>query len=234
MKKIKLICFPYAGGVSQFYVNIFFNNLSPNLELIPIEYSGHGSRYTEELFTSIDEFINDVILEIKKNVHNSDDYILLGYSMGSKIIYRLYYELERMNFKLPYAMIFCATSPPNVITDIIDISDKSIVSIIESNPFANDIFSNTELLELSINILKADIQVLNSLNLNFKKCTISCPIFVFNGNLYVEIQNQFFEWFSLTTYKIHFIILEGGHFFLYQHANYVSELINWFILQNVL
>lgn len=66
MKKIKLICFPYAGGVSQFYVNIFFNNLSPNLELIPIEYSGHGSRYTEELFTSIDEFINDVILEIKK------------------------------------------------------------------------------------------------------------------------------------------------------------------------
>ncbi len=52
MKKLKLFCFPYAGGSSIVYEK-WRKLLSPSIELIPIEYPGRGRKFARPICDNI-------------------------------------------------------------------------------------------------------------------------------------------------------------------------------------
>ena len=79
---MQLFCFPCAGGTAD-----FFNQLdpwfSPAIELVKLEYAGHGTRHREPLYQDFAQLAEDLYAEVKSRYRSGGDYALFGYSMGS-------------------------------------------------------------------------------------------------------------------------------------------------------
>lgn len=94
MKKIKLLCLPYAGASATIYYK-FQPLLEEKINLIPIELSGRGTRIDEPLLFSFKEAINDVVNQIQANINSEDEYMILGYSFGSLLAYEASQRLKK-------------------------------------------------------------------------------------------------------------------------------------------
>lgn len=113
-KKVKLLCIPYAGGNAQFYNKIFSKHIADYIEIVPIELPGHSMRINEKLKHDMKDLVNDIINKVSVYINSEDEYALLGYSLGSRIIYCLYNEMVKRNWKLPLSMFICASPPPTL------------------------------------------------------------------------------------------------------------------------
>lgn len=79
---MKLICLTYAGGNATFYDQLQ-KELSESVEVIAMEYAGHGQRHKEPFYKTFDELSRDLLRQLKEKVAVGEDYAIMGYSMGS-------------------------------------------------------------------------------------------------------------------------------------------------------
>ena len=89
MKKhtINLFTFPHAGGSSV----IFFKwkkILDKHIHLFQFEYSGHGSRIKEPLFTSVESIVKEACTLYNNNFFEKP-FALFGHSMGAIVAMEL-------------------------------------------------------------------------------------------------------------------------------------------------
>ena len=80
MKAKQLFCFTYAGGNASFF-DVIEKDL-PGIDLIKLEYAGHGNRHREPFYESFDELADDMFAQFCDR-RNEADYALFGYSMGT-------------------------------------------------------------------------------------------------------------------------------------------------------
>jgi len=89
---IQMFALPYAGGSASIY-NDWVSELKPSINVYPIEYAGHGSRFCEDFYLSIEDAAEDISEMIKSQ--QEDDYVIYGHSMGCLV------ALERGNRLIP-------------------------------------------------------------------------------------------------------------------------------------
>ncbi len=224
--RIKLVCLPYAGGYAQFYKNVLDQHVADYVDVVPIELPGHGMRFGEKLKNNIRDLLNDILKIVDTIINGEGEYALLGYSMGSRIIYGLYSEIRKRKWKLPIAMFFCASPPPTLAEKRIETTRNSLINIIKKSQFGKKILGNAELLDVNINILGADINVLNSFNEKKEECMIQCPIYVFNGNKEYQLRMYDSKWQKMSEERCDIKTFKGGHYFIYEQAANVAEVIN--------
>ena len=80
MNKPQLFCFSFAGGTASFFDEL--EKDLPELELIKVEYPGHGTRFREAFAADFEALADDAFRQVKKQ-YLKGTYGLLGYSMGS-------------------------------------------------------------------------------------------------------------------------------------------------------
>ena len=61
---MQLFCFTYAGGTASFFDPI--EKELDGIEVIKLEYSGHGTRHKEPLFYSFDDLSADIFRKLKE------------------------------------------------------------------------------------------------------------------------------------------------------------------------
>ena len=83
---IKLFCVPYAGGTAEVF-NGLKEYLNDGIELITVEYSGHGKRAKEPFYETFDSMAEDTARVINSYLENGGEYALFGYSMGSVVCF---------------------------------------------------------------------------------------------------------------------------------------------------
>lgn len=106
---MNIYCFPYAGGSSFMYSELR-KKLSGSHKIIPMEYPGHGVRMGEELIDSPDQIIDDMFNQICMK-DNGAPFALLGYSLGSKLLFLLYDKYrDNAIFRRLKAVFFCASA----------------------------------------------------------------------------------------------------------------------------
>lgn len=105
-----LFCLPCAGGLASNYSDL--KTKMDNIEIYPIEYKGHGFRYTECYYSSWQEAIIDIYNTIN-SVCSFENYSILGHSMGALIAYDLYYLILKKKQNLPEELFFAGLMPPN-------------------------------------------------------------------------------------------------------------------------
>ncbi len=56
--KPQLFCFSYAGGSASFF-DVIEKDLAP-IEMVKLEYSGHGTRRKDPFYKAFDELVEDM------------------------------------------------------------------------------------------------------------------------------------------------------------------------------
>lgn len=108
---IQVFCLPYAGGEASCFVQLQ-EKLEADMEIYSVEYSGHGSRLGEKLYSDWDSFLDDVAVQIQENYRGGSRICLLGYSMGSIVAHELI--RRKLLPVMPTHLVLISHSAPNV------------------------------------------------------------------------------------------------------------------------
>ena len=215
----KLICFPYAGGSSTIYSDLK-RQLGRQVEVVPIDYSGHGMRMFEELPQSLDETADDAY-KLVKELSKDDDYILFGYSMGALVAYEVAKRLEQNNDKLPLTIIFVSSNPPGI-SDVEERifgydDDDFLKSVIDLGGMTDEILEDEELKSFFAPILRADFKQIYDYKGSDYKLNQNIVV------LYTVDEKHFLGWKGVTNKACKLIPMQGGHFFLHDR---VEDLVS--------
>ena len=88
VEKIKLFCWPFAGGSASYYLS-WKQYLKTNIEVIPVQLSGRGERYTDTPYDNFYDIAEEGYNYLINNVEPEEKFALFGHSMGSWIVYEI-------------------------------------------------------------------------------------------------------------------------------------------------
>ncbi len=222
MRKLRLFCFPYAGGSAVVY-NKWQELLDKNIRLCPVELAGRGKRIADPFYNSVEETAEDIIKIIRYDLMHSA-FAFFGHSLGAIIAYRVSQKLKEKRMPEPVHVFFSGRGAPHIKR-----SDKKPYHTLPDDEFKERIldlggtprefFEHPELLEILVPLLKSDFR--NSWEYVHPKepNPLNCNITVFTGTTEDLKPEQIEGWQEHTKGECTRHCLEGGHFFLNSQEN---------------
>ena len=228
--KAQLFCFTYAGGTAAFFDNI--EKCLNNVEVIPLEYAGHGNRVKEPFYQDFDELAKDLYVKLVNN-YKGGKYALFGYSMGTiSVVEVLKRIIEKHVIKLP-DYIFLAAHEPYTKTVIKEYSESEIDDFVKERTVSfggvpEKLINNKSFWRIYLPIYRADYSIIHKYRFEALKLKISIPAVVF----YSENDTPFKkmkDWNQYFIEKCEYYEFDGTHFFMKEHycdiANIIKEKI---------
>ena len=108
--KIRLFCFPYAGGNAQVF-QTWADLLPPNIEVIAIEAPGKGRRLLEAPCHTLDALCAELI-PVLQPILQAKPFSFFGHSNGAVVAFDLASRLHSFGAPLPQILLLSASPAP--------------------------------------------------------------------------------------------------------------------------
>lgn len=234
--KLRLVCFPYAGGGAQTYVS-WADKLPEGVELVAIQPPGRANRIAEKPFSDMDKLISALISQMQsvKDV----PYVLFGHSLGSKVAYELSATMQRLGQVNASHLIVSGSGSPGVASQeapLYLLNDEEFIDkLSELNGTPREILENRELMSLLAPLIRADFKISDTYQPNGP--LVDCPISILGGIDDADVTDELLQaWNELTTRPGRVHKFPGDHFFIEQHVDKVVQTVNdilFSVLQNL-
>lgn len=109
--KIRIFCFPYAGGGASAYRN-WGTYLPDYVGVYPIQIPGRENRITEKALTDMCELTDKIVSAI--HPYLDTPYLVFGHSLGAKISYEVCNELREKQDNAPCHLIVSGSRAPHI------------------------------------------------------------------------------------------------------------------------
>jgi medium-chain acyl-[acyl-carrier-protein] hydrolase len=225
--RIRLFCFPYAGGSSQIFRN-WPDNLSEEIEVCLLHLPGRGTRIHEPAHARLDALVDDVFKDIVPYL--SKPFAFFGHSMGALVSFELARYLRRVQAPAPSQLFLSGRSAPQIPeTDppTYNLPEPEFIQAIRSlNGTPREVLEHPELMSLMIPLLRADFSVCQTYSYVVES-PLSCPITAFGGLEDDEVACENLEgWRELTTSDFKLRMLPGDHFFLHSQEAAILRILS--------
>lgn len=225
---MKLFCFTYAGGSASFYEQI--EELLPkDIEVIKLEYAGHGTRRKEPFYADFDELAEDMYTQIASRLSDGDAYALMGYSMGSiSVAETLRRVIARGELPLP-KHVFLAAHEPQTKVELRNYNSGELDELVKERTISfgavpEKLIHNDSFWRMYLPIYRADYSIIGNYRFENLKLLTTVPVTVF----YSESDTPFRDMKEWTRYFVgpsEFIEYTGSHFFIQEHKKAMAEVI---------
>lgn len=229
MSKLKLFCFPYAGGSAIIYKK-WAPYLDAGIVLHPVELAGRGQRMQEPLYKDAEGAVEDAFQMMQREAGNMP-YALFGHSMGSKIVYELAQKIRKDNFPPPVHVFFSGRGAPHVKREdkrkYHEMNDEDFkTAVLQLGGTPPEVFAHPELMELFFPLLRSDFKIAESDIPEKKMLPLDSDITVFLGKTDDLNAAQCDGWKLHTNKRCELYYFPGGHFFLHEEIAGITEVIN--------
>lgn len=229
MSRVKLYCFPFAGGAASSYSQ-WRQYIASDIELRPIELAGRGRRMRDPKYNSIDDAVDDVFNIIKGEILLGE-YAFYGHSMGSMIAIELAYKIKQLGLPGPIHLIVsgrCAPQIPRTNKRVLHHLDDETFKkeLIDMGGTPKELFEHPELMELFLPLLKADFTLTETYVHSQKDAPLDCDITAMAGKEDEDSPEEVEAWGIYTRGKFNIHYFDGGHFFIYDEPQRVLGIIN--------
>lgn len=235
MSRVKLFCFPYAGGSSAIFSK-WKLHLDPAIDLVAVELTGRGRRLHESLYTDFPAAVDDVFKQIEDQL--CGHYALFGHSMGSRISYALAQKIRQHRLPTPVHAFFSGSNAPHVKR-----ADERMFHLMDDGEFKREVmmlggtpaefFQYPELQELFFPVLRNDFKLTETEKIADTIYPLAHNITVFLGKDDDLSDREGHGWHAHTTSLCSVHYFNGGHFFLNDSILHVVRLINAALLAEV-
>lgn len=225
--RLRLYCFPYAGGGVPVFRN-WLRHLPSSIELHIVQLPGRGSRLFEQPYTQIAGLVKEITDKFIAQMDGS--FAFFGHSLGAIISFELA-RLLKQNYQLtPIHLFVSGHAAPQLMDPFEPIyqlpDDEFILRVRELNGAPVEVFENAELMELFLPVLRADF-TLNETYQFQPGPLLSSPITSFGGSEDLRVPGELLQaWGELTTQPFNMRIFPGDHFFLHTAQTQVIETIS--------
>ncbi len=224
--RLRLLCFPYAGGDIHSYRN-WAKLVPPDIQLIGVQLPGRGRRLSETPNRDLRHTVRQLLVELKPWLHQP--FAFFGHSMGALLSFELAHSLRAAGLSGPEHLFVSGRSAPHVPDSRAPLHDmpepEFINELKKYNGTPQEVFDSRELLDLVLPTLRADFEMVETYEFRTTS-PLDIPITAFGGSHDPEVPLT-----DLSAWKIHTQqqfserILEGDHFFINSHASAIVQQI---------
>jgi medium-chain acyl-[acyl-carrier-protein] hydrolase len=213
--KLRLFCFPYAGGNSLIYRK-WPTGLPATVELCAIQLPGHGNRLREKPFDRLTPLVSALATELLPYLDKP--FAFFGHSMGALISFELARLLRREFGKGPEQLFVSGHRGPRIINGGPRIYDMPREEFIEQlrrlNGTPKEVLEHPELIDLMTPILRADFAITETYEY-LNEAPLDCHLTAFGGLGDIEVTRKHLEaWRAETRASFSLRMFPGDHFFL--------------------
>lgn len=236
--RIRLFCFPYAGGNANAFRS-WADKLNPQIEIVALQYPGRATRFKEPLIDSMDQMLASLEHALLDSLHEKP-FAFLGHSMGASIAFEFTRVLQSKAYPLPKQLIVSGrrapceplahqSHPQKQPTYTLPKADF-LEKIRQLNGTPAELLEHDDLMELMEPILRNDFKLVETLNYK-QEAMLNMPVYVMSGEDDNHVNEATIEaWQDETTESCHFYSFPGDHFFLHTHEGDVLKVIEDILL----
>ena len=227
MSKPQLFCFTYAGGNAAFF-DLIEKDL-PKLELVKLEYSGHGTRHREPFYRDFDELTDDMFRLLTEQYYGGE-YSLFGYSMGTIALAEVLKRIIADSKMRKPTHVFLAAHEPHSKAELIGFTDDELDEWVKNRTIKfgavpEKLLNNKSFWRMYLPIYRADYSIIGKYSFEelFLKTTI--PVTVFYSETDTP-RSEMELWKKYFIGECEFFRYEGTHFFIQNHHAEMARIIN--------
>ena len=215
--RVRLLCFPYAGGAASLYRG-WADGMPSEIEVLPVQPPGRESRLREPSLRDMDSLADALERGLAAELDRGP-YALFGHSLGALSAYELARRRRDAGRPEPVHLLVSAHSAPQLPWEdepLHDMpSDRFRERLRELQGTPAEVLDHPELMELVEPMLRADFQ-LNETYRHRPGPPLTCPITAFGGVGDEDVPRRKLEpWAELTRGPFRLETIAGGHFFLH-------------------
>lgn len=234
---MQLFCFTFAGGTAAFF-DPLEQNLGASIEVVKLEYAGHGARHRESFYDSFSRLAEDLFEIIQERRRGSEDYAFLGYSMGSISAVEVLKRVLHSNEMPPPVHMFLAAHEPYVKRELLGLSaadrDELIKArTIEFGGIPERLIENRSFWRVYLPIYRADYSLIWNYDFQHLDLKSNIPATVFYSETDTPLDG-ITQWTRFFSGKCEFVKYEGNHFFIQKHCREMADVIKRSLLQDEL
>lgn len=225
--RLRLLCFPYAGGSALIYRN-WSENLPAEIEVYALQLPGRGGRMQEPAATHLTPLIEAIAQAIMP--HLDKPFAFFGHSMGALISFELARYLRTAQARLPAQLFVSGRAAPQVLdTDppTYDLpEDQFIEELRRLGGTPREVLEHPELMSLMMPLLRADFSVCQTYSYRVEP-PLDCPITVLGGLQDNHVTREKLDAWraqTISNFKLH--MLPGDHFFLNTHQAQLLRIVS--------
>ena len=236
MENIRLFCLPCAGGSSQMYSG-WKKYLNECIILHNVELSGRGTRFGSDLYNCFNDAVDDVYNSIKDYL-DKGPYAFFGHSMGGWLVYELACKIKEEHHTSPAHIFIAAQEAPHILQDRHFFLHKLPMNsfkneIIKLGGIPKELCENKEIFDFYLPIIKSDYKITENYVWRERKDKLDRDFTVLYGNKdNIEI-DKVLKWCELTEKESKTYSFDGGHFFIVEYVEKVTDLINYRLVNNI-
>jgi medium-chain acyl-[acyl-carrier-protein] hydrolase len=214
--RVRMFCFPYAGGSARIF-NGWGRHLPAGVEVCPVEFPGHGMRFSDPLYDRLDPLVEDLLPGV---VARADaPVVLFGHSLGALVAFELGRRLAGRHRIIPRHLIVSALRAPHLprtgVPEHTLPEPEFRARLREFDGTPEEVLADETLMEVIGPILRADLAVPATYR-HPPGARVSWPITAFAGLEDTEAPpDDVGAWQEETTAEFSLRVLPDGHFFLH-------------------
>lgn len=221
--KKQLFLLHFAGG-NCYSFQFLKPHLEARYEIHALELPGRGKRMAEGLLREREAAVSDYCKQIKA-LRNDAPFLIYGHSMGALLGYHVAHQLKNEG-QPPKALIVSGNAGPGVLVkkERYQMSDAELreeLRVLGGVP--EEVLINDELFRFFTPSLRADFEVVEKTNdLVFRQLQI--PVHALMGSA-EETVDRIENWRNFTKSAFQYEVLEGNHFFIFDHPQKLAKTI---------
>lgn len=226
---VRLICLSYAGGGTVDF-RAWADDLIPAVDLCPVVLPGRESRLGERAFDTLPALVEAMVPALLPLLRTAP-FVLYGHSMGAWVAFEFARGLRRHGRVMPEHLIVGARRAPHRparLPALSGLPDPELVAAIQARygGIPEAVRNNRELMNLFLPTLRADFSLLDHYR-HVDEPPLALPITVLHGSADpVEDPSDLRAWSEHTSVGATFHTVAGGHFFLREARDEVTDRIN--------
>ncbi len=231
--KLRLFCFPYAGGSAIAYRG-WSTEMPEAVEVLPVQLPGRERRLREPPFTKMDPLVDALVEALGPYLDRP--FAIFGHSMGAGIGYEWVQRLRREQGLSPVHLSASGREAPQLPSDeeLHKLNDADLSERLrEMNGTPAEVLAHPELMELLLPVLRADFE-LNETYSPAGHPPLDCPVTAFGGLADPEVsQEALAAWEETTVGTFKLRMFSGDHFFLHQYQSTLIKMVAEELLRRI-
>ena len=215
--RMRLLCFPYAGGNASF-ARTWPRSLPQDVELCALRLPGRAPRAHEPIFEQVEPLVEAMLDVVVKLLDRP--YALFGHSYGGLIGYLLTRRLAAAGVRAPSVLVVSSTPSPAAhgkVPKMSDLDDDELCNaLLRLGGTAAAVLGEPELRELFLPIIRSDLLAVDRHTPNLQAPPLDVPIVVFGAHACERVPpHRLTGWADVTRAGHREHIFDGGHFYLH-------------------
>lgn len=234
---MQLFCFTFAGGSASFF-DALEKCIGTSIEVVKLEYAGHGARHRERFYDSFSQLAEDLYGVIRSRYRREESYALLGYSMGSIAAVETLREIICLNKMPPPVHMFLGAHEPHAKSELMGYGEDERDELVKARTIRfggvpESLVDNKSFWRLYLPIYRADYTLIGSYDFQRLYLESKIPATVFYSETDTPYANMT-QWKRVFIGTCKFVRYEGNHFFIQEHCQEMADVIKESLLQDEL